>query len=322
MPEEPRDLPPSRGLSRERLSAAFEEHRRTVWGLCYRLTGTAADADELTQETFARVLERPPPDLAAPLRPWLLSVAVNLAKDALRRRRRTPYVGPWLPSPIETPEAATLDEDGSERRYGLMESVSFAFLLALEALSPLQRAVLILADVLDYSSRESAAALAISEANVRTTHHRALKAMARYDAARCVPTRALQERNRQALEAFLGALLSNDVARIEALLARDVRALNDGAGEFSAARIPLLGREKVAKFLRAITAIHAGVPLVLAELRLVNGLPALVSEWESAPKGQATRVVTRVDVDAEGEIVALHSVLATAKLTQISWWKG
>ncbi len=82
----------------------FIQHRRFLWGLCYRLTGSAADADDLVQETFVRAIELPPARLGDPLRPWLVRVAVNLGRDLLRRRRRVPYKGPWLPSPIETDE--------------------------------------------------------------------------------------------------------------------------------------------------------------------------------------------------------------------------
>src|SRR5262249_61740237 len=84
------------------LSAAFAEDRRFLWGLCYRLTGCAADADDLVQETFVRAIERPPARRDQPWRPWLVRVALNLGRDLLRRRRRRRYVGPWLPSPIET----------------------------------------------------------------------------------------------------------------------------------------------------------------------------------------------------------------------------
>src|SRR6185295_12271247 len=84
------------------LSAAFAADRRFLWGLCYRLTGSAADADDLVQETFVRAMERPPPRTDEPARPWLVRVATNLGRDLLRRRKRRGYVGPWLPSPIET----------------------------------------------------------------------------------------------------------------------------------------------------------------------------------------------------------------------------
>ena len=116
----------------------FTQHRRFLWGLCYRLTGRAADADDFVQETFVRAIERPPTRLKNPLRPWLVRVAMKLGRDLLRRQRRAAYTGPWLPSPIETngddslPSHEVALEGGSpEGRYELLESVSFALLLAL-----------------------------------------------------------------------------------------------------------------------------------------------------------------------------------------------
>ena len=134
----------------------FDEHKRFLWGMCYRMTGSAADADDLVQDTFVRALEKPPSDMDAPLRPWLIKVAMNLSRDQLRRRRRREYFGPWLPSPVftEGDDAFPVDhtpvsESTAVTRYDLMESVSMAFLLALEALTPAQRAVLLLRDVFD-----------------------------------------------------------------------------------------------------------------------------------------------------------------------------
>ncbi|MCA9513264.1 MAG: sigma-70 family RNA polymerase sigma factor, partial [Myxococcales bacterium] len=140
---------PSDARVAEPLARAFERDRRHVWGLCYRMTGSAADADDLVQDTFERALTRPPADLSRGLRPWLTKVALNLGRDALRRRQANSYVGPWLPAPIEIgdepPCAEAWTEEGASTagRYDLMESVSMAFLVALEALSPKQRAVLL-----------------------------------------------------------------------------------------------------------------------------------------------------------------------------------
>ena len=140
--------------------------RRFLIGLCYRMTGSAADAEDVVQETFARALERPPARTDAPWRPWLVRVALNLAKDELRRRKRRGYKGPWLPEPIEDSEwiEPSHEPQSTAGRYELLESVSFAFLLALEALSPAQRAVLLLRDVFEYTGAETAEALDLSEA--------------------------------------------------------------------------------------------------------------------------------------------------------------
>src|SRR5262247_4142195 len=166
----------------------FDEHKRFLWGMCYRMTGSAADADDIVQDTFVRVLEKPPADMEAPLRPWLVKVAMNLSRDQLRRRRRREYVGPWLPSPVLTDgddqsqlDHPALTEDSPGAHYDLVESVTLAFLLALEALTPAQRAVLLLRDVFDYSTSETAETLEMSETNVKVTLHRARQIMQAYN---------------------------------------------------------------------------------------------------------------------------------------------
>ncbi|NVJ27685.1 MULTISPECIES: sigma-70 family RNA polymerase sigma factor [Myxococcus] len=310
-------------VSHGALAKAAREHERYLWGLCYRMTGVAADADELVQETFARALTSPP-ERHEELRPWLTRVALNLSRDALRRRRREGYIGPWLPSPLETgdeevPPAveARLPGGGStEGRYELLESVSFAFLLALEALTPKQRAVLLLRDVFDSTVHEVAEALGMTEANVKVVHHRARAAMAAYDGARCLPTKDLQQRTRTALEGFLGALLSGDVAAAEALLAHDVLTLTDGRGEVRAAQVPMVGAKRVLTFLTRLMELR-GTPLAV-ELQWLNGLPALALVYAPAKDPLlATNVVVRVELGADGRIACIHSVLTPRKLSAV-----
>lgn len=321
--------------------SGLDVHRRFVWSLLYRLTGSAADADDLVQETFLRALERPPERIGStdrsppalrpaepgsapyaddPWRPWLVRVAMNLGRDHLRRRRRRSYVGPWLPSPVDTDDlieaaAGSDPEAGAERRYDLRESASFAFLVALERLSPQQRAVLLLRDVLDYSVREAALALSLSEANVKTTHHRARRAMDAYDRrpGRLDPARA--ERTRAALLRFLGALASGDVAAVEGLLAGDARGTSDGGGVHFASRVVLLGAARVAKAYAGIARLAPRASGL--EIRSINGLPGFVLEQATPTERTAPRVVTLCEVDDSGQITEVYTVLAPAKLTRI-----
>ncbi len=305
---------------------AFEEmvraHERFLWGLCYRMTGNAADADDLVQETFVRAWKQPPARTDEPWRPWLARVAMNLSRDLLRRRKRRQYEGPWLPSPIETGDEAAppsyepVDEHGNPAaRYDMLESVSIAFLLALEALTPSQRAVLLLRDVFDYSVKETADALGMSESSVKTTHHRARRAMADYDRDRHAPTRLLQEKTRRAMERFLHCLLNQDVNGAEALLAADVRHLGDGGGEFIAARKPISGRQKVARFNMRLAELKPdGVRI---SWRMLNGMPAIVMDLDRPPEKYAPRIVTTVELDDSGEIKRIFNVLATLKLTAV-----
>lgn len=301
----------------------FREHERFLWGICYRMTGSAADADDLVQETFVRVISHPPARIDEPLRPWLVQVAINLSRDLLRRRKRRAYEGIWLPSPIETDDnaAAAFPEPADERdnpalRYDLLESVSFAFLLALEALTPSQRAVLLLRDVFDYSVNEAAVALKMSEPNVKTTHHRARRAMQNYEHSRLMPSRQLQSQTRQVMERFLAYLADHNVAAVEALLAADVCQLSDGGGEFIAARTPIIGREKVALFNLRIMQ-QARKTDVRLGWRMLNGMPALIAEYPQAPKQYAQRTVMLCELNSNGQIRRIHNILATRKLTAV-----
>jgi RNA polymerase sigma-70 factor (ECF subfamily) len=299
------------------LDALFRTHERMLWGLSYRLTGCAADADDIVQDAFTRALERRAPTDAASWRPWLVRVATNLAIDALRRRRRQPYAGAWLPSPIETDveDEPASHEPAPEGRYELLESVSFAFLLALEALTPRQRAVLLLRDVFDYSAREVGAVLEMSEENVRITHHRARRSMREYDRSRSHPTRAVQEETQRALVEFVRCLISQDVAGVEALLAESVRTVTDGGGEFTALHAPMVGRAKV-MHLHLTVAQRRG-PGARVTMRQINGLPAVLIEYASAERKQAPRAVLRCELGPDGRIVELHTILASRKLTAV-----
>ncbi|HTM25617.1 MAG TPA: sigma-70 family RNA polymerase sigma factor [Vicinamibacterales bacterium] len=296
----------------------FEEHRRFLWRLSYRLTGNAADADDIIQETFVRAMVKPPADRERDWRPWLVRVALNLGRDVLRRRRRLGYTGPWLPSPIAEEPPAHEPSDpgrGPEARYELLESASVAFLLTLEALTPMQRAVLLLRDVFDYSVRETAGACAISEANVRTTHRRARAAMERYESNRYRPTSEAIARGLATLQAFIANVAAGDSAAVESLLSENVRFLSDGAGEFKAAIEPVVGRKHVAALFAGLARLSA--PVVASQLRVLNGLAALVVERLPMP-GFASRFTLQVEIDGEGRLSQVYIVLASRKLTAVT----
>jgi RNA polymerase sigma-70 factor (ECF subfamily) len=307
-------------VDRHAVERAFREHRGFLWGLSYRLVGDAADADELVQETFLRALTRPPRDLERPWRPWLTRVAVNLGRDLLRRRRRRRYDGPWLPAPVPTDAAGLSGEPadpapGPDARYDRLESVTFAFLLALEALSPAQRAVLLLRDVFDYSVREAAEALLMSEANVKTTHLRARRVMESYDARRAAPRTPDAARSGRALEQLLACLASRDAGALEALLADDVRSISDAGGEFASSRNEQVGAVAVARLCLGLQS-RAGRVVRMAWHSL-NGRPAVELQFDGGPAGWAPRVVMQCDTDEAGRITRLYSVMATCKLARL-----
>ncbi len=296
------------------LSEAYIAHQRTIWGLCYRMTGSASDAEDLVQETFARALDRPPRDTSRDWRPWLMRVATNLSRDHLRRRQAAPYIGPWLPEPIDTSdwpeEERAYEPPSTENNYALLESVSYAFLVALEQLNPNQRAVLLLRDVFEYSAAETAEALDLQESNVRQIHRRARATMADYDANRVPFNDALRARTGDVLSRFLLHMVQRDPAAMEKLLAEDVRVLNDGGGRFFAARRPVTGVRRVARF--HVRLLRDAQPEV--ELRELNGLPAFVGRNEDPRPGYAPEFASLGGLDRDGRLILLSTIIAPGKL--------
>jgi RNA polymerase sigma-70 factor, ECF subfamily len=286
------------------------------------MTGNAADADDLVQETFVRAIEKPPHRTDEPLRPWLVRVAINLSRDLLRRRKRQGYLGPWLPSPVPTDSESPASYeppaprgDSPAARYDLKESISFAFLLALEALTPSQRAVLLLRDVFDYSTNETAEALDRTEASVKVVLLRARRKMREYDSSRVPLSPARQDATRRALEQFLMYLSARDAAGLERLLAEDVVSLSDGGGEVNAARRPICGRDKVLRLILGLAGKSMADPRF--DVRMLNGLPAILVEDVRSVTAAATRYTIHFEVDDDGRIRGLHAVLAPSKLRAV-----
>ena len=300
----------------------FDEHKRFLWGICYRMTGSAADADDIVQDTFVRALEKPPSDMEAPLRPWLVKVAMNLSRDQLRKRRRREYAGPWLPSPVLTDgdEQSQSDhrssiEDSPGAHYDLMESVTLAFLLALEALTPAQRAVLLLRDVFDYSTTETADALDMSEANIKVTLHRARRIMGSYEKNRVSNFSRRIEEMRDTLQRFLSRLASGDVQGLKEMLAADVVLVTDGGGEINALAEPVYGCDKV---LRLVAKLYeANRDVTSTSLRNVNGEPAILIERSHVRPGHASFFSMHCELNESLHLQRLHFVFAPTKLSAL-----
>jgi RNA polymerase sigma-70 factor (ECF subfamily) len=304
-------------------SELFAAHRRYLWSVCYRMTGDVSDAEDLVQATFERALQRPPEDRDRPWRPWLTKVASNLAIDLLRRRSHAAYDGPWLPAPVEellevegwTRAAHGGDPCEVEIRYDQHESARFAFLVALEALDPRARAVLILRDVLGYSGPEVAEFLELSEGNVRVILHRARK-LVDQAASRSrgeLADRLHDEKVRAAIERFMAAIAAADGEALARVLAQDVRAVTDAGGEFLAARNVVAGRKSVSSLVQGLTRIMP----TWFELRQINGEPALVLELPATPLRTARHMVARVEIDDDGNICELQAMLSTRKLVGV-----
>jgi len=303
------------------LTDAFASHRSALWALGYRMLGTASDADDAVQDTFVRAMERPPSDTGRPWKPWLVRVLMNRCRDRLRQRRRRRYVGPWLPSPTPTtnPEdlaVCSLFREAGESpdaRVDLLESVSIAFMVALEALTPQQRAVLVLRDVCDCDTAETAGLLGMSEGNVKVTLHRARRALHAADPERVVPNAALQQRSLTVIGQFAEALQSGDLATLRAVVADDATLVSDGGGVVFAANKPVLGGDRVSAFYHGLAAAldHDEVSYAVG---MYNDLPAVVTHLANPKKRWGRSAVLFLLPDAAGRVAQLYSIVAPSKL--------
>jgi RNA polymerase sigma-70 factor (ECF subfamily) len=214
------------------------------------MLGSAADAEDMVQEAFAALHRtEPKPDSAAA---WLTTVVTRLCLDRVKSaaRQRETYVGPWLPEPV--PTAEDLDAMDPGERISTAESVSLAFLLVLERLSPLERAVFLLREVFDADFSEIAATLERSEAACRQLFHRA-KGHVDAGRPRFAPTR---EAHKAIVMRFLHAVATGDLDRLKTMLTDDVQLTSDGGGKAKAALNLLDGTDRVGRFLVGV-ARHA-----------------------------------------------------------------
>jgi RNA polymerase sigma-70 factor (ECF subfamily) len=302
------------------LQSAVEQTRRThgrfLWGLCYRMTGSAADADELVQETFTRALVAAPKVSAdEPLEPWLTRVAMNLSRDRLKHRKQEGYVGPYLPAALTDLEEAGDPSDSPEARYGHLESLSFAFLLALESLPPNQRAVLLLRDVAGLSVERTSQALELTESNVKVSLMRARETMESYHQRRFAPTRKNQQLAREALERFFGLIAQGEWDEVRSMLSAGVRGLNDGGGQYFAARKVLNGPARNLLFLRRLMEIR-GMPEAL-ELVEVNGFAAVKFVFHSRHPMEPSNSVNGLVLGPDGKIDVIYSLVADRKIDRV-----
>ncbi|MCO4773317.1 MAG: sigma-70 family RNA polymerase sigma factor [Deltaproteobacteria bacterium] len=299
------------------LSEAFSAHRQALWALGYRMLGTASDAEDAVQDAFVRAMERPPADLERPWKPWLVRVLMNACRDRLRKRKHVGYPGPWLPAPVSTESVEPLRVDslfGSSRpdaRIELLESVSMAFLLAVEALTPQQRAVLVLRDVCDCSGAETAELLGLSVGNVKVTLHRARKALER-DRVTAASSLADASAVMGLIARFAAALQSGELERVRAVMADDVVLLSDGGGVVRAANKPVLGGDHVAAVYFGLAKARSGD--TTAEVRMFNGSPAVVTTIKDPPRRWGHHSILFLVPNDDGRIGRVFSVVAPDKI--------
>ena len=245
----------------------FEEHRRLLEGIAYRMLGTLADAQDVVQDTYLKWSRADASTIDNP-RSWLVTVCSRLAMDQLKsaRVRRETYVGPWLPEPF-------LDEPAPDDRLGTDETVSMALMLALEKLSPAERAAFLLHEVFGYSFEEVAAILNKSEAACRKLASRA-RAAVQADKPRF---QATPEEHQRLLDAFLKAAHAGDLNRLQTVLSEAVELHADGGGKVPTAPEVLRGADAVAQFF--IRVMHERRPDRASNeivTRWFNGVPGIL----------------------------------------------
>lgn len=244
--------------------ALFEQERPRLKRLAYRMLGSVSEAEDMVQDAWLR-WDRAGASADNP-QAWLVQTVTRLCLDRLKsaRARRETYVGPWLPEPL----IEEIAEDPLERA----EDVSVAFLLALERLSPLERAVFLLHDVFDQDYAAVAAALGKGEAAVRQLASRARTHIRDARPRFSVP----REQAERLAAAFLAASAANDAQALSRLLAEDAVLISDAGGKRPAALRPMIGREDVLLLLRGL-ASRGTIPLAGdARPARINGLPGVI----------------------------------------------
>ena len=284
----------------------FEEHRSLLFAIANRMLGSAMEAEDIVQEAYLRFRATPPESIRT-LKSFLTTIVHHLCLDHLKsaQARRENYIGPWLPEPIITGDGASL----LSPLYPITdpESISMAFLVLLESLSPLERAVFVLREVFDYEYAEIAQITERNEAACRQLFSRAKKHISEHRPRFLASPQA----HAKMVRTFMQACITGDIDGLMSLLAEDVTAWSDGGGKVSGAlRHPLQGRDKVA---RAIIGLVSRAPEgTTFEMIEANGFPALLVRV----KGQIVSILT---LEVVGELIrALRSVANPDKLAHLN----
>ena len=280
-------------------SEVFDRHRPLLFSIAYGMLGSVVDAEDVVQEAYLRWQGTSREGIRSP-KAYLSAVTTRLCIDQLRstRARRVDYIGPWLPEPLLTDtDAEHADLDGA---------LSVAFLVLLESLTPVERAVFLLREVFDYDYAEVSRLIGKSEANCRQISRRARASVA----ARRPRFESSPEEEEHLAQSFLVACLEGDMDGLLALLSNDVTLYSDGGGKTRAAINPIRGPEKVARFLAGI--LSKAPPGFVVRSNRVNGHPGFVGYFgDGRPQSVATFEVV------DGSIGTIRLVVNPDKLGHV-----
>jgi RNA polymerase sigma-70 factor (ECF subfamily) len=241
-------------------------YRRRLLGLAYRMLGSRSDAEDVVQDAYLRYVGA---EDVQNTEAFLVTIVTRLCLDRLKsaRAQREIYVGPWLPEPVFDTDALS-----AEATTELADDLSFALMLALDRLSPLERAAFLLHDVFDRPFAEIAPMLQRSEAACRQLAARGRRNVRDQRVAPSAPP----QNHARLLEAFGEAVASGDASRLAALLREDAIAISDGGGRKAAALRPIIGADKVARFFMGIAAKSAGHDLRIVPAMINGSIGALL----------------------------------------------
>ena len=279
----------------------FERHRSLLFSIAYRMLGSVADAEDIVQDAYLRWQQAPETEVRSP-KSYLSAAVTRLSIDRLRsaRVKREEYVGPWLPEPLVSGRSEELVEP-----TGLDESLSMAFLVLLESLNPVERAVFLLREVFNYDYEEISRIVGKSEDNCRQIARRARQSVAaRRPRFECFP-----EQEEGLTQQFVEACMSGDMEGLVSLLSDDITLWSDGGGKVAAATYPIHGPERVARFLLGV--LRTVPPGFSAHPTRVNGGPGVVGYVNGHPTS-----VVALDV-ADGRLRGVRIVVNPEKLRAI-----
>ena len=256
----------------------FERHRSLLFSIAYRMLGSVTDAEDMVQEAYLRWREVPEAEVRSP-KSYLSAVVTRLSIDRLRSTRvqREEYVGPWLPEPLVSNRA----EEGADL-VEFDETLSMAFLVVLESLNPVERAVFLLREVFDYDYEEISRIVDKSEANCRQIARRARSAVA----ARRPRFERSPEQEERLTRRFVETCMSGDMKGLLELLSEEVTLWSDGGGKVAAAPYPIHGPERVVRFLLGV--LRTVPPGFSVRPSWVNGGPGVVGYVGGYPTGVVT----------------------------------
>lgn len=273
----------------------FDRYRPRLFGIAYRMLGTRADAEEIVQDAYIRWHNTDAKSIES-AEAWLVTAVTRLSIDRLRKAymQRETYIGPWLPEPVIDPSP---QEDAE-----IASSLSMAFMVMLERLSPAERAVFLLHDVFDIGHAEIARIMEKAEPTVRQMLHRARERV-RTDKPRFRPDPA---QHRTLVEKFSMAAYTADANALLELFSPDIRVTSDGGGKITAARKVITGLGKVVRLF--VIAVAGHLDRITREMRDINGEPGVVEYYE----GHIFAVNTFESEN--GKITAIYRVMNPDKL--------